>query len=146
VFLLVIFIVILIIVLIFNTLYSFLPSNIQSILWIRICAIAAACIILFLGIKEIVQEYKSYRFAYISSKDGKILSKKNFPWTITKTTTSDDAIVYIINERYGDASEISIMLDKPNNKYKIYNAMDGVGIKFTCPEIEIPNFKIEIKK
>jgi hypothetical protein len=135
-----------IIILIINTIYSFLPSSIQGILWIKICAIVAASIILIFGVKEAAQDYKNYRFAHISSKDGRILEKKNFPWIITKTTTRESDIVYIINERYGDASDISIKLDKPSDKYKIYNAMDGVGIKFTCADNEIPNFRIEIKK
>ncbi|MDD5561752.1 MAG: hypothetical protein PHT50_06485 [Candidatus Omnitrophica bacterium] len=135
-----------IVILIFNTIYSFLPSSLQGILWIRICAILAASIILIFGIKDAAQDYKNYRFAYISAKDGKILQKKNFPWIVTKTKTSEGDIIYIINERYGDTSEISLTLDNPNDKYKIYNAIDGVGVKFSCADNEIPNFKIEIKK
>lgn len=69
---------------------------------------------------------------------------KNFPWTITKTT-HEGSIIYIINERQGDASQISIKLDKGNSKYTVYNAIAGVAVKFSCLQEEIPNFRIEIK-
>lgn len=113
--------------------------------WVKTIAIISAIIILVWGIKQAIQEYRDYKFAYISSKDGKILKKKNFTWSITKTVHEGN-IVYIINERYGDASEVMIIPDRPNNNYTIYNAADGVGIKFICTEQEIPNFKIVIKK
>jgi len=135
---------ILVLMLIYNAFYAFLPVSIQGVWWIKLIAILSAVIILLWGIKQMIQEYRNYRFAYISARDGRILKKKNFPWKITKTIHEGN-VVYIINERYGDASEVSIKIDKRNGKYKIYNAMDGVGIKFTCPEKEITNFKIEIK-
>ena len=145
-YLLIISLVIWILILIYNATYSFLPSNIQSIRWIKIAAIIASIIILICGIKQAIREYRNYRFAYISAKNGTILKKKNFPWSITKTTTRDGDIVYIVNERYGDASEVSVIPDKPNDKYVVYNAIDGVGVKFKCPDAEIPDFKIIIRK
>jgi hypothetical protein len=133
-------------VLIYNTVYNFLPVDIQKIKLIKILAIVASLLILFIGIKQSIQKYQNYKFAYISAQDGKVLARKNFPWNITKTTTRDDKIVYIINERYGDASEIQVKPDKKINEYVIYNAMDGVGVKFLCPEEKIPNFRIIITK
>ncbi len=143
--LLIISIIIWILIIIYNAVYSFLPSNTQGITWVKTVAIISAIIILIYGIKQAIKEYGNYRFAYISAKDGSILKKKSFPWTISKITHEGE-IVYIIKGRYGDASEISIVPDKLNDKYLIYNSMDGVGIKFSCPDEEIPNFKIEIKK
>ena len=137
--------ILLILVLIYNTCYSFLPSNAQAVLWVKFIAIICALVILIWGIKQTFQDYRSYRFAYVSARDGKILKRKNFPWGITKTTTREGNIVYVINERYGDASEISVKPDKPSTSYTIYNAMDGVGIKFGCQDEEISNFKIIIK-
>jgi len=142
--LLIISIILWILIIIYNAVYRFLPSKIQGIPWVKTVVIISAIIILICGIKQAIQKYHNYRFAYISAKDGNILKKKSFPWAISKTTHEGE-IVYIINERYGDASEISIIPDKPNDKYSIYNAIDGIGIKFACADKEIPNFKIEIK-
>lgn len=136
----------LILILIYNAFYSFLPSSAQAVLWVRVVAIICALVILVWGIRQVILDYRNYRFAYVSAKDGRILKKKNFPWSITKTTTRDGNIVYIINERYGDASEVSVkLIDKPGTSFTIYNAMDGVGVKFRCPDHEIPDFKIIIK-
>ena len=133
-----------VVIMIGNVVYSFLPQKTQSITWVRVCAVVAAFIILIGGIHQTVQAYRNRRFAYVS-KDGTVLQKKNFPWEITKITDSDGAIVYIIQERYGDSSEISVIPDRPVGT-DVYNAIDGVGVKFECPEEGIPNFKIEIGK
>jgi hypothetical protein len=115
-----------ILILIYNALYSFLPSELQSIKWLKIVAMAAATIILIGGIVQAIQEYRSYRFAYVRAKDGVIMKKKNFPWHVTKTTRREDRnVTYIATSRYGDASEITVKLDKPV-QYEVYNAMDGV--------------------
>jgi len=133
-----------VLIMIWNVCYSFLPQKTQSITWVRACAVAASIIILIGGIHQTVQAYRSRRFAYVS-KEGIVLQKKAFPWEITKTTDSDGAIVYIIEGRYGDSSEISVSPDRPAVT-EVYNAMDGVAVKFECPEEGIPNFKIEIGK
>lgn len=138
------FLCILVVFLIFNLIYSFLPQKVQNITWVRVCAIIAAIIILIYGVYQVVHSYRSYRFAYIS-KDGAILRRKNFPWEVTKITNSDGDIVYVIKGRYGDSSEISIVPDQPAEA-EVYNSADGIGVKFQCPEKEIPNFKIEIRK
>ena len=138
------FLCIFVVILIFYLIYIFLPQKVQNITLVRVCAIIAAIIILTYGIYQAVHSYRSYRFAYIS-KDGAILRRKNFPWEVTKTTNSHGDIVYVIKGRYGDSSEISIVPDQPAET-EIYNAMEGIGVKFQCPEKEIPNFKIEIRK
>jgi hypothetical protein len=140
-----IFSIILILVLVYNTIYTFLPSSVQGMKWIKFIAVLAAISILLYGVKQTIDEYSNLRIAYVSAKNGEILRKKNFPWKITKTTTGEQHIVFIIDERYGDASQVRVVLDEPNCKYEIYNAIDGVGIKFLCPENTIPNFKIIIK-
>lgn len=109
-------------------------------------AIVSASIILIIGVKQAFQDYQNYKFADISAKDGKILKSKDFPWKVTKTTVREGNIVFIINERYGDASEISIKPNRPAGKFLIYNAIDGVGVKFLCSEDEIPDFRIIIPK
>jgi hypothetical protein len=134
----------LILILIYNAVYSFLPVALQGIWWIKTIAVISALVILIWGIKQAIQDYRNYRFAYVSAKDGEILKKKNFPWKVTKTL-HEGKVIYIINERYGDASEISIKPDKANTNYTVYNAIDGVGIKFSCPDNEISNFKIIIR-
>ena len=132
-------------ILIFNAVHSFLPSKYQTNKWIRTIAIIVATVILIRGLSDEISNYRGRIFAYIS-KDGKVINKKNFPWKVSKSTTKEGAIVFIINERYGDASEVSITPDVPNSTYTIYNAMNGVGIKFECPEDQIPNFKIRIDR
>ena len=129
---------------ILNVVFIFLSQKIQNIIWVIVCAIVFSIIILVVGINQTVQSYCSYRFADIS-KDGIILGRKNFPWEVTKTTNSDSNIVFIIEGRYGDSSEISVIPDQPA-EVSTYNAMSGVAIKFQGPEKEIPNFRIEIKK
>lgn len=142
----IIILIIWITILIFNVIYSFLPSSVQNIPKIRYCAIAAAIIILIYGIYQIIQEEQSKIYAYVTV-EGEILKSKNFPWSIT-IHNKEREIIYILDERYGDASWISVKLDKPNNenkKHKIYNAIDGVGIKFLCDKKYISNFWIHIK-
>ncbi len=133
----------LMLVLIFHSVYSFLPDKLQKINWIRFSAIISVSIILIFDIYKNTQEYQGQIYADIS-KDGTILKGKNFPWKITKTK-DDGNIIYVISERYGDASDVSITLGKQCNKYEIFNGGDGIGIKFTCPEEEISNFRIKIK-
>ena len=142
-FLMIVSLILWILILVYNAVYSILPSGIQSMRFVKIIAILVAIIILIGGIAQEIQKYRKFRFAYISSRDGAILKRKNFPWHITKTKTQEGIIVYIIDERYGDASEIAIKPDKPV-KYDIYNAIDGVGIRFLSQESDIPNFKIII--
>ena len=135
-----------ILILVFNAIYSFLPIESQNTPWIRFCAIGAATVILVYGIYQLIRGHQNRSFAYVAS-DGKILRSKNFPWQITKDY-KEGKTIYMINERYGDASQLSINLDKPNSenqKYEIYNAMDGLGIKFSCHENEISNFLVKIK-
>ncbi len=79
------------------------------------------------------------------SKDGSILRSNNFPWKISKSKDKEDNVVYIINDRYGDSSAASVFPDNPRNEYIVYNAIDGVAVKFTCPEEEISNFTIKLK-
>ncbi|MCF7870054.1 MAG: hypothetical protein K9M01_02940 [Candidatus Omnitrophica bacterium] len=135
-------------ILIFNAIYSFLSSNIQNKPQIRYCAIAAAIIILVYGVYQIIQKQQNKIYAHVSV-EGKILKSKNFPWTITiHNKDKEGAIIYILDERYGDASLVSIKLDKPNaenKKYKTYNAIDGVGIKFFCGKKNLSSFWIYIK-
>lgn len=130
-------------VLIFHGVYRFLPDKLQKINWIKFSAIVSVSIILIFDIYKNTQEYQGQIYADIS-KDGTILKGKNFPWKITKIDR-DGNIIYIINERYGDASNVSINPERPVGEYTIYNAIDGVGIKFSCPEEKIPNFRIKIK-
>lgn len=130
-------------VLIFYSSYSFLPDKLQKINWIKFSAIASVSIVLIFDIYKNIQEHQTQIYADIS-KDGIILKSKNFPWKIIRTIY-DGNIIYVISERYGDASEVSIDPKKPSDEYEIFNGGDGIGIKFTCPEKEISNFRIKIK-
>ncbi len=135
-----------IIILAYNALYSFLPANLQGVLWVKIFAIIAAIIILIIGVKQSIQEFRDYRFAYVSAKDGSIIKSKNFKWKIYKSTDQNTGnIIFIIDGRHGDASDIIMSPDR-QVEFEIYNAIAGVGIRFKCPENQIPDFKIEIKK
>lgn len=142
-FLMIISLILWILILVYNAVYSLLPSSIQNMRFVRVTAIVVAIIILIGGVAQEIQKYRKYRFAYVLSRDGTVIKKKNFPWHITKTKTPEGSIVYIINERYGDASEITVKIDK-QIQHSVYNAIDGVGIKFLCAESDIPNFTIII--
>ena len=83
-------------------------------------------------------------FAYVS-KDGSILRSNDFPWKITKTKSRDGEIIYIINDRQGDSTAISVLPDNSTKKYFVRNAFDGMAIVFTCDEEEISNFTIKVK-
>ncbi|MBI2472084.1 MAG: hypothetical protein HYV59_12720 [Planctomycetes bacterium] len=128
------------VVLIFHSVYRFLPDKLQKRAWIKISAIGSVSIILVFDIYKNTQEYRGQIYADIS-KDGTILKGKNFPWKIIKMN-NDGNIIYVISERYGDASDVSIISEKTN---EIYNGGDGIVIKFKCPEEEISNFRIKIK-
>ncbi len=133
------------IILIYNVLFNFLPANLQEILWVKTLAIIAAIIILVVGVKQSIQDFRDYKFAYVSAKDGHIIKGKNFKWNILKTTEQVTGnIIFIIGERHGDASDI-IVSPSRQVEFETYNAVSGVGIKFKCPENQIPDFKIEIK-
>ena len=127
-------------VLIFHNVYSFLPDKLQKINWIKYFAIVSVSIILIFDIYKNTQEYQGQIYADIS-KDGTILKGKNFPWKIIKTE-DDGNIIYVISERYGDASDVSIVSERLS---EIYNGGDGIVIKFKCTEEEISNFRIKIK-
>lgn len=88
---------------------------------------------------------KTNIFAYVS-KDGTILQSNNFPWKISKSKDEEDNVVYTINERYGDATTVSIYPDNHTNEYQVYNVIGGVAVKFTCAEEKISNFTIKIKQ
>lgn len=137
------FLILWIVILGCNVIYSFLPSHIQSIGWIKNIAIIIALLIFISGIIDEIKKYQNFRFANISASNGMILKKKNFPWDIIKSKTAEGNIVYVIKERYGDASEIAI---KPKKQidYRIDSLVSGIGIVFFCPENEIPNFTIII--
>ena len=132
-------------VLIYNSVYSFLPAGVQAIGWVKGLAIGGTTIILIVGVREAVQKCRNYSFAYVSAKDGGILRQKNFRWKVTKSIHEGN-VVFVIEQRYGDASEVSVKPDTRMNGYQVYNAMDGIGIRFTCPANEIPNFRIELRK
>ena len=127
-------------VLIFHSVYRFLPDKLQKINWIKFSAIVSVSIILIFDIYKNTQEYQGQIYADIS-KDGTVLKGKNFPWKIIKTK-DDGNIIYVISERYGDASDVSIVSERLS---EIYNGGDGIVIKFKCTEEEISNFRIKIK-
>ena len=140
-----VFIILWILILVYNEAFGFFPESYQNILWVKILKVLSVLIILFAGIYTVIKTENSKVYAQVSSKDGSIIKSKNFSWKISKTTSSSSGnVVFIINERYGDASDVNIKPDL-SVKYKIYNAMDGVGIEFFCPEKEIPDFKLVIK-
>lgn|GEM_PF-2656041 len=133
-----------ILILIYNVVYSFLPPQFQEARGVKIIAMVSAIIILVIGIKQALHDYHNYKFAFVSASDGKIIKRKNFPWDIKKSISSDGGTIYIIYDRYGDASEVSIKPSK-NVKNETVNTMTGLGVQFKCSDKEIPDFKIEIK-
>lgn len=137
-----IWILLLVIISVYNTIYGFLPDSLANKFWIKSFGYVAASVLLLYGISQIINSYKNSSSAYISS-NGKVIKSRNFPWKIKPTTTDDGFPVYIIESRYGDASEVKV---KPNQRVstEVYNAMDGVAIKFFCKSGEVPDFKIII--
>jgi hypothetical protein len=138
-----IWIFLLVIISIYNTVYSFLPDPLRRNWWVKAAGIVAACVILFYGIFQIIVTYKNSSSAYVSA-NGEIIRSRNFRWKIIKTIDSDSGFpIYIIESRYGDASAVKIKPDRPIGT-EVYNAMDGVAIKFFCKSDRVPNFKIII--
>jgi hypothetical protein len=136
-------ILLLVIISIYNTIYSFLSEKIQKKWWIKALGISAASILLIYGIFQIISDYNSSSDAYVSN-EGNIIESRNFTWEIGKSKTSDgNWPVFIIKNRYGDSSEVKIQPDSKVN-YQVYNAIDGVAVKFFCKEKEVPSFKIKI--
>jgi len=135
-------ILLLVIISIYNTVYGFLPDSLKDKLWIKSIGILAAVVLLFYGIAQTIGSYRNSSSAYVSS-DGQIIKKWNFPWRIDTTTGNDGFPVFLIKNRYGDSSAIKVKTDSPS-RYEVYNAIDGVGIKFFCKSEEVPKFKILI--
>lgn len=128
---------------IYNTVYGFLPDNVQSKWWIKIPGVLAALILLVYGSYQLMQGYKNSRFAYVSP-EGKIVKSRHFPWKISKVIDKDTGVpVYCINERYGDASEVRVVPDHQVDM-EVYNAMNGVAVKFFCKPEDVPSFRIAI--
>jgi hypothetical protein len=133
--------VIWIVILVFNTVHSFLPNKLQGKKWIRITAMIIASLILIRGVIQEIATVKNRSYAYISA-DAEIIERKNFSWKVSKTS-ADNLPIYIIEELYGDATKIKIEPDR-HVKFKIYNAIDGVAIKFYCQYNQVPSFWIRI--
>ena len=136
-----VWLVIWIVILVFNTVHSFLPNKLQGKKWIRIMAMIIASAILIRGVVQEVAVIQNRSSAYISA-GGEIIEKCNFPWKITKTKTPNFT-TYVIEERYGDATEVQVEPDR-HVSFEVYNAMGGVAVKFLCRSDEVPSFKVRI--
>lgn len=129
----------------FNAIYNFLPKDfIQKYPPLKYAGVIVALILVGIFIIGEIGKYQRSSYAEVS-KEGGIIRSKNFSWKITKTKHSDGNIVYIINDRRGDSTEISIFPDNSTKKYFVRDAFDGMAIVFTCPEEEISNFTIKVK-
>ncbi|MGD0078850.1 MAG: hypothetical protein ABSB91_09555 [Sedimentisphaerales bacterium] len=138
-----IWILLLVFISIYNTAYGFLSDSFKAKIWVKALGYIAAGVLLIYGVSQTVNSYINSSSAYITS-EGNIISSHNFPWKIVKTVASDGNVpVYIIEDRYGDSSEIKIKPDR-RVRFKAYNSNDGVGVKFFCKFDEVPNFKITI--
>jgi hypothetical protein len=129
-----------------NALCSLLSSRFQGKKWkwMRICAVSVALIILCRGVSQEIDAYRSRVFAHVAPS-GEILDAKNFPWTVSKATSKEGEVVYVINDRYGDASDVTVVPDVRGLKYTVYNCIDGIGVKFYCSKEQIPRFTIKIR-
>ena len=132
----------------YNLAYGFLPENWRNIIWIRFGWVIVATLSALVSISQTVKENLNYSYASVS-QEGSILKSKNFPWKINKTKL-DGGTVYIIEEYHGDSLTVNV---KGNNKAasaEIYNAIDGVGIRFIGVGFGNPivedSFVVEIKK
>ncbi len=127
-----------------SAVYSFLPSKFQNKTYIRNIAILSSLTVLIWGVLQLVNDYNDRIYAQINS-DGEVLNSKNFPWEIEVTNNNNENLtIYILKERYGDSSLISIKVKKPHPKYEIYNAMGGVGIKFYCKKDDLSDFWVYV--
>jgi len=131
-------------VLAYNAFYDFLPAYLQSKVWIRSINLLSIVVLLLYSGSEIIAKYTDYSFAIVSP-EGKVLKRKNFSWPIKKTADPEGNIIFIIEGRYGDASEIKVT-PRRMVRFETYNAMVGIGIKFFCRNDELSEMKIEIKK
>ena len=130
-------------ILVFNTVHSFLPNKLQSKKWIRRTAMIIASLILIRGVYQELANIQNRSSAYVSS-NGEIIESHNFPWKIAKTNANSFPI-YVIEERYGDSAEVKVESDRHVN-FKVYNAIDGVAVKFFCEPDDVPSFRIRINQ
>ncbi|MEW6291447.1 MAG: hypothetical protein AB1545_16540 [Thermodesulfobacteriota bacterium] len=134
-----------ILILAFNAAYTFLPEKVQSKKWVRICAIIASLIILLYGSYSPIHSYQNRIYAVVKP-DGTISEAKNFPWQITKTTDNDGKIKYIINEKRGDSTDVTVFTKDYSRNYSVISVWGGTAIEFNCPANEVPEFTIKIRK
>lgn len=78
------------------------------------------------------------------SWDGSILNAKNFPWAMKKHEKNTKETTFLISERYGDASQVKVIIDKEYQKPTIYNSGDGIAIRFQLSSKNPDEFKIII--
>ena len=77
------------------------------------------------------------------SKDGTKSRSNEFPWEIRKSKNEEGNVLYTMVGRGGDKTAISVVPDNP--KPEICPSYDGMVIKYTCAEKEIPDFTIKVK-
>jgi hypothetical protein len=121
--------------------YGFLPDRFKSerlklvALIIFLIAVGSAAV-------ELYQRFIPRSTAYVT-KDGTVLKSKNFRWKIQPSPDSDGHPVFVIFDRWGDASAVTVVPDTPTSN-EVYNTMTGIGIRFLCPKDAVPNFEIKI--
>lgn len=132
----------------YNLVYGFLSEKWRNVLWIKYTWIIVATLLALTSIYQTIKDNLNYSYASVS-EEGAILKSKNFPWNVEKTKL-DGGTVYIIQEYHGDSSTVNVKGNNKASSVEIYNAIDGVGIRFIGvgfgnPIIE-DSFIVEIKK
>lgn len=133
-----------IVILIGNALYSFLPPEVQRLIWVRTLAILVAVTILLYSSYELINKYRSRIVASVSG-EGEVLESKNFPWDIVKIQ-NNDAVMFLVKEWYIDASQVSVESRDKLIKPVVRSGLDGLVIEFREPIAKVSAFEISFKK
>jgi hypothetical protein len=131
----------------YSAVYAALPEKIKSkFAYLKITAIIAALLLVFIMTTEEITKYLNYSYAIIS-KEGTIIKSKNFKYKVEKEIYEDNPAYFIIGKY--DLDNLTITTFEAATP-EIAAAIKGiriifVGNGFGNPIIET-KFKIEIKK
>lgn len=110
----------------------------------RIIYIVALVFLSGYSVVQAVDENKNLRFVTVD-RNGTIEKQKNFDYKVVKSADKN-AVIFVMEEFYVNARDVEIKTDPKELQVEVYNAMDGVGIKF-LPQIfeRLKKFSIRYK-
>ena len=132
----------------YNIAFGFLSEKtVRANPILKVLAIIAAAILLFLSIRSEINKYLNYSFVQVTA-DGEIVKSKGFKYGVRLVEDKDNKPLYIIDAKY-DSDNLKIRTKKKVTP-EITVRASGLGIQFLSSEprnhIVKTSFIAEIQK